>query len=125
MGFLFLLILIWGVSMGAWFVVSKYVKSSDVDRIKARLSGTTKAKSKKKTSDPSQASVIQSDEAPKNKFANMLVQRYGFGPKLGAYLEQAGVQWQPARFVHLSLVAFLAGFGAAWMLLPFGKPLSF
>jgi tight adherence protein B len=125
MGFLFLLILVWGISMGAWFVVSKYVKSSDVDRIKARLSGTTKAKSKKKGSDPSQASVIQQDEAPKNKFANMLVQRYGFGPKLAAFLEQAGVQWQPARFVHLSIVAFMAGFAAAWLLLPFGKPLAF
>jgi tight adherence protein B len=126
MGFLFLLILVWGISIGAWMMVSKYVKSSDVDRIKARLAGTTKAKAKqgKNVADPSKASVIQQDDAPKNKFANMLVQRWGFGPKLAAFLEQAGVHWAPARFVHLSLVCFLAGFGAGWMFLPFGKPLA-
>ena len=39
MNFVLVLIAIWAAAMVAWFLVSKYVKSSDLDRIKARLSG--------------------------------------------------------------------------------------
>ena len=66
MGFLGLIILVWAVAMGAWFVVSKYFKSSDMDRIKARLTGTTKAKAAKKAKTESgKASVIQSEATVK------------------------------------------------------------
>jgi tight adherence protein B len=123
MGFLTLMIAVWGAALGAWFVITKYVKSSDVDRIKARLSGTTKSK-KAKTGAPGQAAVIHEADTAKNKFAQMVVKKYGLAPKLGLFLEQAGIPWQPARFVHLSLVLFLAGFGAGWLLLPSGRFLA-
>ena len=48
MGFIGLMILAWAVAVAAWFMVTKYFKSSDLDRIKDRLSGTTKAKAAKK-----------------------------------------------------------------------------
>jgi hypothetical protein len=103
MGFIGVMLLIWAVAMAAWFVVSKYFKSSDIDRIKARLAGTTKAKaSKKAKADPAQASVIHGDAVVKNRVAQMLVDKYKLGPKLHSFLEQAGLHWQPARFVHLT-----------------------
>ena len=117
MGFLGLLIVIWAVALGAWVVVSKYVKSSDVDRIKQRVAGTTKAKVKKEKGAPNQASVIQSD-AVKNRVAQMLVDKYKLGPKLSMFLEQAGLPWPPARFVHLSFVCFIVGFGIGWVFVP-------
>jgi tight adherence protein B len=116
MGFIGVMLLIWAVAMAAWFVVSKYFKSSDIDRIKARLAGTTKAKaSKKAKADPAQASVIHGDAVVKNRVAQMLVDKYKLGPKLHSFLEQAGLHWQPARFVHLTLLSFAGGFAVGWI----------
>ena len=39
---------VWVAAMVAWFMVSKYVKSSDVDKVKARLMGTGRVKNKAK-----------------------------------------------------------------------------
>jgi tight adherence protein B len=125
MSFVMLLIVVWGVAMGAWFLVSRYVKSSDIDRVKARLSGTTKSKAKKSKEAGAGPSVVRQEVASKNRFAQMLVDKYGFGPKLATFLEQAGIEWPPARFVHLSLVCFIAAFAVAWLMLPIGKPLAF
>ena len=47
MGFLTVAIVIWVVAMAAWFLVSKYFKSSDADKIKQRLTGIGKARANK------------------------------------------------------------------------------
>jgi tight adherence protein B len=117
MNFIIMLALIWAVFMAAWFMVSKYLKSSDIDKIKTRLTGVGKNKKKAKNG-PVESSVVRGVDVPKNRFAQMLVDKYKFGPKLALVLEQAGMQWQPARFVHLTLVCFAAGLAAGWLLLP-------
>jgi tight adherence protein B len=117
MSFLFVMVGIWAAAMVAWFVVSKYVKSSDVDRIKARLSGTTKVK-KANPGAANQPTVIQQQDSAKNRFAQMLVEKYRLGPKIQMLLEQAGLRWAPARLVHLCLVLFMAGFAFGWLFLP-------
>ena len=117
MSFLFVMVGIWAAAMVAWFVVSKYVKSSDVDRIKARLSGTTKVK-KANPGAANQPTVIQQQDSAKNRFAQMLVDKYRLGPKIQMVLEQAGLRWAPARLVHLCLVLFMAGFAFGWLFLP-------
>ena len=120
MSYFIILVLVWAVSMAAWLVVSKYFRSSDFDKVKARLTGVSKAKAARnaKAGATAEPAVVRGVEAPKNRFAHMLVEKAKLGPKLGEFLEQAGMRWQPARFVHLTLVCFLAGFGAAWVLLP-------
>src|SRR5258705_3145956 len=119
MSFVLGMLLIWAIAMAAWFLVSKYVRSSDVDRIKARLTGTTKTQAAKKAKGAAAApaAVIHQTESPKNKFAQMLVDKYRLGPKLHIFLEQAGVNWLPARFVHTSLVLFIVGFAFGWLML--------
>jgi tight adherence protein B len=116
MNFILTLVIIWAVFMVAWLIVSKYVKSSDVDKIKARLTGV--GKKKKAKGAVAETSVVREVGSPKNQFAQMLVDKYKLGPKLAQFLEQAGMQWQPARFVHLTLVCFAAGLAAGWLLLP-------
>jgi tight adherence protein B len=119
MGFFVFIILVWAVAIGAWLLVSKYFKSSDLDRIKARLAGTTKTKVKKVKGVASEnASVIQQDHVVKNRLAQLMVDKWGLAPKLGKFLEQAGLNWPPARFVHLTLVCFLIGFAGGWVMLP-------
>ena len=118
MGSLLLIaVLIWGVAMAAWFLVSKYVKSADVDRIKARLMGTAKTPKANKNA-PAKKAVINTGESTNNKFAQVLVEKYRLGPKIAEMLEQAGLAWQPARFVHLTIVALFSGVVAAWFLFP-------
>jgi tight adherence protein B len=117
MSFVVLLIIIWAVFMGAWLLVSKYVKSSDIDKIKTRLTGVGKNKKKAKGA-LVESSVVRGTETPKNRFAHMLVEKYKFGPKLAMFLEQAGMAWQPSRFVHLTLVCFGVGIAVGWLLLP-------
>lgn len=116
MGFILTLVVIWAVFMGLYMMVSRYVKSSDVDKIKARLTGVGKGKKKKGV--VAESSVVRGVEEPKNKFAQMVVDKYKFGPKLALYLEQAGMSWQPARFVHLTIVCFAAGLAVGWLFLP-------
>lgn len=115
--FLFLLILIWAVCIGAWFGVSKYFKSSDVDKIKARLLGNPKQK-KAKEGDANAPSVMQKEAKTKNQFAQMVVDKYKLAPKIGTFLEQAGLKWSPARLVHLCWMSFLGATIASWLLLP-------
>jgi tight adherence protein B len=122
---IFVFILVWAVSVGAWFMVSKYVKTADFDKVKARLTGVSKAKAAKAKAGAANApTVVRQTETGKNKVAQMLVEKWKLGPKLAEFLEQAGMQWQPARFVHLTLVCFACGFAAGWVLLPIAHALA-
>jgi tight adherence protein B len=115
MSFVVVIIGIWAAAMLAWFMISKYVKSSDLDRIKNRLSGTNKSK-KKKRGKAGEASVMQQEDATKNRVAQKIVDRFQLGPKVGVFLEQAGMKWAPARLVHTCILCFAAAFILGWML---------
>ncbi|HEV8415013.1 MAG TPA: type II secretion system F family protein [Bryobacteraceae bacterium] len=117
MGFLPLAILVWLVAVAAWYFISKYYKSSDADKIKQRLTGIGKARQKTKETKGGEQSIIQTQQGG-NKFAQVLVEKYQLGPKMQLLLEQAGLRWTPARLVHLSIMAFGAGFIIGWVALP-------
>lgn len=121
MGFLILAFVVWAVALGAWFVVSKYFRSSDATRLKERLVGTAKT-AKKKVKVAGEGSVLTTQDISKNKLALMLVEKYRLGPKISALLEQAGLsKWTPARLVHLCLMAFAVGTGVVWVMFPVPK----
>src|SRR5450631_524263 len=117
MGFLPLAIIVWLVAMAAWFVVSKYFKSSDADKIKQRLTGIGKARKKTKENKGGEQSIIHTQQGG-NKLAQLVVEKYQLGPKMQLLLEQAGLRWTPARLVHLSIMAFGIGFVSGWVILP-------
>jgi tight adherence protein B len=121
--FLLVTFAIWLVAMVTWFMVSRYVKSSDVDRIKARLLGAPKV-TKKKDKGKVEAQVFQQTDTTRNRLAQMLVDKYKLAPKLGLLLEQAGLSWSAARFVHVTLMALLSGTAFAWLMLPIPKSLA-
>jgi tight adherence protein B len=118
MGFLLVMFVIWAIAIGAWVLVSKYAKSSDVQKVKDRLVGTSKAKKAKKDGAGGTQSIIQTQDKSPSRLAQMLVDKYKLGPKIMEYLEQAGLRWPPARLVHLCLVAFACGVVAAYLTLP-------
>ncbi|HEV2199441.1 MAG TPA: type II secretion system F family protein [Bryobacteraceae bacterium] len=116
MSFVVIVVAVWAVAMAAWFVVSKYFKSADLTRVKARLLGTAKVKQAKK--DTERPQVLTKTVSTENNFAQVLVEKYQLGPKIGAFLEQAGVNWTPARFVHLTIIACGSGMAVTWLFLP-------
>jgi tight adherence protein B len=124
MGFLTVAIVIWVVAMAAWFLVSKYFKSSDADKIKQRLTGIGKARAKKARENKSGEQSIIHTQQGGNKLAQLVVEKYQLGPRMQLLLEQAGLRWTPARLVHLSIMAFAAGFVFGWVFLPFPTALD-
>jgi len=124
MSFPVVLVLLWVLFLGAWMVVSRYFKSADLSKIKDRLAGGGKAKKKVKI-ETGQTSVIHTQDLVKNRFAQLLVEKYRLGPKILQLLEQAGLKWAPARLVHLCLVAAGAGFAATWLFAPLPHVFAF
>jgi len=123
MAFLPLAIVVWLVAVAAWFLISKYYKTSDADKIKQRLTGIGKARAKKvKENKGGEQSIIHTQQGG-NKLAQLVVEKYQLGPKMQLLLEQAGLRWTPARLVHLSIMAFGAGFIFGWVVLPI--PMAF
>jgi tight adherence protein B len=118
MGFLLVMFVIWAIAIGAWMMVSKYFRSSDVQKVKDRLVGTGKAKKAGKKGEGGVQSIIQAQDNSPSRLAQMLVDKYKLAPKIMEYLEQAGLRWPPARLVHLCLVAFACGVAGAYVALP-------
>jgi tight adherence protein B len=123
MGFLPLAIVVWLAAMLGWYLISKYFKSADADKIKQRLTGVGKARKKTKQGKDGEQSIIHKQQSG-NKFAQLLIEKYQLGPKIQLFLEQAGLRWSPARLVHLCIMAFGAGFVVAWVVLPIPPALA-
>jgi len=64
MGFLFVILGIWALAMMAWFMVSKYFKASDIDRVKARLLGTPRGSAVKGKKGAPATSVLRAALPP-------------------------------------------------------------
>ena len=124
MGFVLVIAAIWIIFMVVWLMVSKYAKSSDVQKIKQRLSGTSKAAKARKSTKEAPTSVMQVQKTSPSRLAQLLVEKYKLEPKIQEFLEQAGLNWAPARLVHLCLVAFGAGLAFAYLMLPIPRLLD-
>jgi len=113
--FLVIAIAVWVCALVIWWVCSNAFRHSDLDKLKSRLLGTSKAK-KAKGNSPA-ASLIQSEEKG-GLLATRLFKKYHLQTKLQELLEQAGMKWSTHRLVNTSLVAAVAGWALAWILLP-------
>jgi tight adherence protein B len=119
--FLLIILGVWGVAMAAWFMVSKYFKASDIDRVKARLLGTSRVKNAKAKKGEVEKQVIINHTDTKNQFAQAVVEKYQLGPKLANLMEQAGLHWPPARLIHLTIVTLGSTLAIGWLFLPIPK----
>lgn len=110
--FLFIVILLWILVIGVWWLCSNAFRTADVDRFKARLLGSAKAKKAKSQQGPA---LIHSEHVG---FLNTLMKRFQLHTRLQDLLEQAGLKWSVAKLLNTCVFACGAGFLAAWMLLP-------
>jgi tight adherence protein B len=106
---------VWVCALAIWWVCSNAFRHSDLDRLKSRLLGTSKTKKTKAA--VQNASLIQTEESG-GLLATRFLKRYRLQSKFQELLEQAGMKWSTHRLVNTSLLACVAGWAAAWILLP-------
>ena len=112
--FLLIAISIWACVLVIWWVCSNAFRHSDLDKLKNRLLGT---KTKKAKVASASGSLIQADEKNDLLSAKFL-KRFQLQVKLQELMEQAGMKWGTHRFVNTTLLAAVAGWALAWLLLP-------
>jgi tight adherence protein B len=115
-GFLLIAFLVWALSIGTWMVLSKRVRSADVSRIKDRLAGAPKAKVK--ATEGANVALFSPEDQVKGKIVRNFLEKYKQTKRLQDLLEQAGVKWDSARFIHGCMGFFIAGYILCWLLAP-------
>src|SRR5438045_1330152 len=109
--YLVIALLVWIVAIGVWWLCSNAFRHADIDRFKARLLGSVKAKKGKSQQGPA---LIRSDQG------GMLVKimkRLQLQSRLQQLLEQAGLKWSVAKLLNICLFLFGVGFLGGWMTL--------
>ncbi|HEX8985633.1 MAG TPA: type II secretion system F family protein [Bryobacteraceae bacterium] len=102
-----------------WWLWSRARRQSDLDRIKARLTGATAAVAK-----PARAgsALIQTEDLTTGRMVVKLLRRLKLNERLRIAIEQAGLKWNAARTIHGCLALFLTAFTAVWYLAPEYRP---
>lgn len=113
--FVMIAIAVWACALVVWWICSNAFRHSDLDKLKSRLVGTTKAKTPKASAGG--GSLIHSEE--KNVLlATKFLRRFQLQTRLQELLEQAGMKWSTHRLVNTCLLAVVAAGALAWTLLP-------
>ena len=99
-------------------IANNRLKKREVDQMKTLVAG--KAKTKKETD----TSLIKEDDSEKRDVFARYVLGKDLTEKLRDYIEQAGMDWDPARTVYLSLLLAVIGFNVFWYMIPRGEMIS-
>jgi tight adherence protein B len=97
-----------------WLFAAPSHHAADAAQVRARLSVNVAATPSKKAR--RQRLVQERQEV--GQLLRRLLGRFDLLPKAELLIEQAGLKWRPARFVHGCMAAFLAGFFLTRLLAP-------
>ena len=115
--FILIVVVFWAVALGAFFLFSRWFKSSDLDKIKNRLIGD--ARRRKKDSSP-QVALFEPEQRHMGTVSPTLMKKFNLTREDPAdLLEQAGLKWNPVKLVHLCLGGFIAGYAVGICFLQF------
>lgn len=110
LGFGALFIAVWCVVLGGWWLWQRSRKAADLARIRKRLAPSLASEVSEKRG----PALIRRDDPSAGRVALQLLRRLKLVERTRLLLEQAGLKWTPARFVHASLGMLLAGFTFVW-----------
>ncbi|HUS06105.1 MAG TPA: type II secretion system F family protein [Bryobacteraceae bacterium] len=113
--FVIVLAAVWAVALGGWWIVSRLFRNADADRMKARLVGGAKKQAKPGTP---QAALFENQESDKGKIVLQLLKKYNLTDRTRKLLEQAGLKWNLARFVHGCMGLFIGSYVALYLFIP-------
>ncbi len=113
--FFLIIIGVWVLALAAWWIYSSVFRTADVDKIKARLLGTSRQKNKKSSQ---QAPSLINQDTVTPSLVSRLIGRLNLEKRLQELVEQAGMRTTATRLAQGCLVAAAAGFLLVWFLLP-------
>jgi tight adherence protein B len=113
--FVAVVIIVWVVFFGSWWMLSKWFRSSDADRMKNRLLGSQK---KKEKSEPGKVALFETDQKPRGKLIPQLMKKYNLTDRIRTLIDQAGLKWDPVRLMHSCLFGFIGCYAIAYFGLP-------
>ncbi len=108
--FIFVFALIWLCAIVIWWLVSKYAKNADLDKLKSRILENPDKKAKKKAKTGPAMELLPRDDANAGKLVIRLLQKFELQKRLETLLEQSGLKWRPVRLIHTCLGIFLGVF---------------
>lgn len=117
MNFVLIVVGIWVVVIGAWWILTRAFKNADSGKIRDRLLGTNRPVRPKKGS-KSVAPLLAEEDKTTGRFVLQLMTRFQLQGRVKTLIEQAGLKWKPARLIHMCLSLFLGGFAVGWLFLP-------
>jgi len=106
----------WLGFMLCWWIVDRWFRSSEANRIRSRLAGG--ARKKGKAASRQGPALIAAEDQSTGKIIFRLLARFQVKARLQALLEQAGLKWHVARLMHACLALFLLTFAALWYAFP-------
>ena len=117
LGYAILLFLVVVIGTVAMYLGMGKAADSDVQRVKDRLLGRSKAEKTRDASGAEAPSLIKSDE-PATGLASKILTNVRMAERVETMLERAGLRWTPSRLMQTALFGALAGFSLAWYMLP-------
>ena len=97
-------------------LANNVMRKRDVDQMRDLVSGKDPAQVK-----AGQKSLMKEDAPPTRERVAKAVLGQSLNQRLRNFIEQAGVDWDPARTVFMSLILAVLGFNLFWR----GQPISF
>jgi tight adherence protein B len=109
--------------VGAILVANSFMRKREVAEMKDLVSGkATKSKSKAKAEGG--GSLLKNEKlSPRDLIAQTFLGR-NLNQRLRDYIEQAGMDWDPARTLYMSAILGVGGFNLFWYIIPRGQMIS-
>lgn len=109
--------------MLCWWIVDRWFRSSESNRIRSRLVGGVQKKGR--VDSPRGPALIATEDRSTGRIVLRLLARFTVKARLQELLEQAGLKWHVARLMHACLALFLLTFAALWHFFPALRSLAF
>jgi tight adherence protein B len=111
--FVVILVSIWLLSVAVWWLVSHVARSSEMKRMRERITDDRYKKEKKAKSASAATQLLATEDHKTGRLVLRLLHKLELSARLETLIEQSGLKWRAARVVHTSLALFLLAFFAA------------
>ena len=108
--------------VGAIVFANNLMRKREVNEMKDLVSGKTK-KSKSKAGEASGSLLKNEKLSPRDLIAQTFLGQ-NLNQRLRDYIEQAGMDWDPARTLYMSAILCVGGFNLFWYVIPRGQMIS-
>ncbi len=118
--YLIFFIFLAGMMVAVIFTANTVMRKKEVDQMKNLVSG----RAPKSSAAADAPSLIRSERPTARELFSQFFLGKNLNQKLREWIEQAGLDWDPARTIYLSLILAVVGFNIFWYLVPRGQPIA-